>query len=64
MVYLQHTLFLITLISQAQSIYEDLLEKDPSLWPGHLEPFGSKQKIIEVDRINYWPDPTSTFLFV
>ena len=28
---------------------------DPSKWPGHLEPFGSKQKTVPVDQIYYWP---------
>ena len=31
---------------------------DPSKWPGHLEPFGSKQNIVQIKDVLYqWPLP-------
>ena len=32
--------------------------EDPSKWPGHLEPFGSKQNIFQIKDVSYeWPLP-------
>lgn len=33
------------------------LEDDPSLWPGHMEPFAAKQKHVAVEVLNEWPSP-------
>ena len=33
------------------------LDDDPSLWPGHLKPFGSEQKTVNVETIDHWPSP-------
>lgn len=31
---------------------------DPSDWPGHLEPFGSKQNTVDIEDVLYdWPSP-------
>lgn len=37
----------------------DSVDDDPSLWPGHLEPFGSKQKVVDVDVLEEYPLPQS-----
>jgi len=41
---------------------DELLLKDPSLWPGHMEPFGSKQKTVDVEILEEWPEPTGMFI--
>lgn len=40
---------------------EELLKQSPDKWPGHLEPFGSKQRTVEVPSINEWPEPIGKF---
>lgn len=30
---------------------------DPSTWPGHLEPFGYKQKTVDIETLYSWPSP-------
>eukprot|EP00111_Clytia_hemisphaerica_P020731 TCONS_00061125-protein len=37
------------------------LDDDPSLWPGHLKPFGSEQKSANVETIDHWPSPQDFF---
>ena len=32
--------------------------EDPSIWPGHLKPFGTEQNTVIVDTIDHWPSPT------
>ena len=34
------------------------LDEDPSLWPGHLQPFGTLQNIVNVKELTHWPSPT------
>ena len=46
----------------AASDLEELRHQDPSLWPGHLEPFGSKQTTVEVETIDHWPEPIGLFI--
>lgn len=41
---------------------QELRLKDPALWPGHLEPFGSKQTTVDVDTIDYWPKPAGLLI--
>ena len=37
---------------------------DPSNWPGHLEPFGSKQNVVQIQDIEYdWPSPAGEVYF-
>ena len=43
---------------------EELRLKDPKLWPGHMEPFGSKQTTVDVDTIDYWPNPAGLLIFI
>jgi len=40
---------------------EITLDDHPSLWPGHLEPIGSKQKTVNVEEITEWPSPNDFF---
>lgn len=40
---------------------DELLRQDPSLWPGHLEPFGSQQPTGSIEELHQWPDPTAFF---
>ena len=35
----------------------DLIDEDPSLWPGHFQTFGTGQNSVKVDTINHWPSP-------
>lgn len=34
---------------------------DPSTWPGHLEPFGYKQKTVDIETLYSWPSPKEFF---
>ena len=43
------------------SAREELLLQDPSLWPGHLEPIGSKQPTEAVEELSEWPEPETFF---
>lgn len=38
------------------------LTDDPSLWPGHLESFGSQQKTSNVEVLSEWPSPSGNLL--
>ncbi|XP_066914737.1 bifunctional peptidase and (3S)-lysyl hydroxylase Jmjd7-like [Clytia hemisphaerica] len=40
---------------------DELRQQDPTLWPGHLQPFGAKQTTVEVEQIDYWPEPIDFF---
>ena len=33
----------------------DKNDNDPSLWPGHMEPFGSKQVAEDLEVLTEWP---------
>ena len=35
---------------------------DPTNWPGHLEPFGSKQKTVDIDKHYFWPSPKGKYV--
>lgn len=64
MVAVKMSFFIFLLVSNVLLIFgdeSDLLSQDPSLWPGHMEPFGSKQKTVQVEQVKDWPDPTSFF---
>ena len=37
---------------------EVTVDDHPSLWPGHLEPLGSKQNVVEIESTHAWPSPT------
>ena len=36
---------------------DELLKEDPSLWPGHLKPFGVEQNKKRVKELYEWPSP-------
>lgn len=40
----------------------DLIDEDPSLWPGHLQQFGTGQNSVNVDEINQWPTPEGNYV--
>lgn len=66
MVAVKMSFFIFLLVSNVLLIFgdeSDLLSQDPSLWPGHMEPFGSKQKTVQVEQVKDWPDPTCKFIF-
>lgn len=37
------------------------IDDDPSLWPGHLQPFGTSQNFIKVEEAQHWPSPAEFF---
>lgn len=67
MMAIQGYLSVVTIICQLHSSLpnkynlEQLLQQDPTLWPGHMEPFGSKQKTVEVPILDEWPEPVEFF---
>lgn len=61
---MEQSLFLListVTIFVAGSIDEQLLNQDPSLWPGHLEAFGSQQNVVPIQQIDHWPDAQTFF---
>jgi len=54
-------LLVVNILSCYGYMSEITLDDHPSLWPGHLEPIGSKQKTVNVEEITEWPSPTDFF---
>ncbi|KXJ22797.1 lysine-specific demethylase 8 [Exaiptasia diaphana] len=36
-------------------------DDDPTTWPGHMEPLGSKQPKISLETVDHWPSPQEFF---
>ena len=60
-------LFFACILNLARFLYsqienrDELLKEDPSLWPGHLQPFGAKQNKKRVKELYQWPSPLGEF---
>ena len=52
-----YLVLLLAVISHVKTEREITLDDPPHLWPGHMEPFGSKQITVEVEELDAWPSP-------